>query len=161
MTVRRISSLCFRLPQARIHSLRRSITFLCESRRRESSIMFFAIFAQTSVCHNEPLLSRIVRSIFYAGHEKNMLVTGYGVELAVKQSEYKAVDDTKVLGKIRCHPAHLKNFTLGIHFFFFFLLQRRSRFSNSSSNLRTTSTPDFDFQSWVFSVLPQYLFINL
>lgn len=29
-----------------------------------------------------------------------MLLSGYGVELAIKSTEYKAVDDTKVTGQL-------------------------------------------------------------
>lgn len=33
-----------------------------------------------------------------------MLLSGYGVELAIKSTEYKAVDDTKVKGQLAsCH----------------------------------------------------------
>ena len=36
-----------------------------------------------------------------------MQVTGYGIELAVKHTEYKAVDDVKVLGSIgECFVLH-------------------------------------------------------
>lgn len=34
-----------------------------------------------------------------------MLLSGYGVELAIKSTEYKAVDDTKVNGQLETnHP---------------------------------------------------------
>ncbi len=34
-----------------------------------------------------------------------MLLSGYGVELAMKSTEYKAVDDTQVKGIIQCQIA--------------------------------------------------------
>lgn len=35
---------------------------------------------------------------------QNMLLSGYGVELAIKSTEYKAVDDTKVKGQLVIYP---------------------------------------------------------
>lgn len=34
-----------------------------------------------------------------------MLLSGYGVELAMKSTEYKAVDDTQVKGIVKCQIA--------------------------------------------------------
>ncbi len=36
---------------------------------------------------------------------EKMLLSGYGVELAMKSTEYKAVDDTQVKGIIQCQIA--------------------------------------------------------
>lgn len=33
-----------------------------------------------------------------------MLLSGYGVELAIKSTEYKAVDDTKINGQLETNP---------------------------------------------------------
>lgn len=33
-----------------------------------------------------------------------MLLSGYGVELAIKSTEYKAVDDTEVKGQLVIYP---------------------------------------------------------
>lgn len=34
-----------------------------------------------------------------------MLLSGYGVELAIKSTEYKAVDDTKVKGQLMTYQS--------------------------------------------------------
>lgn len=36
---------------------------------------------------------------------ERMLLSGYGVELAIKNTEYKAVDDTQVKGIVLCQIA--------------------------------------------------------
>lgn len=36
---------------------------------------------------------------------ERMLLSGYGVELAIKNTEYKAVDDTQVKGIVLCQTA--------------------------------------------------------
>lgn len=36
---------------------------------------------------------------------ERMLLSGYGVELAIKSTEYKAVDDTQVKGIVQCQIA--------------------------------------------------------
>lgn len=46
-------------------------------------------FASSSVKHPKP---------------QKMLLSGYGVELAIKSTEYKAVDDTKVNGQLEMNP---------------------------------------------------------
>ena len=60
-----------------------------------------------------------------------MHVTGYGVELAVKHTEYKAVDDVRVLGALRAS-----------RFLLTAVRQRRSTRLRRPKSRATTSMPD-------------------
>ena len=66
---------------------------------------------------NKPLHSFFTESItvshcFQNPKPQKMLLSGYGVELAIKSTEYKAVDDTKVKGQFVTYQTFCAGFVL-------------------------------------------------
>jgi len=67
-------------------------------------ILFMNFFK--SVPYYQYLLPHTDLSLQEPKNER-MLLSGYGVELAIKNTEYKAVDDTQVKGIVQCQIVEL------------------------------------------------------
>lgn len=64
-----------------------------------------------SVLFNILIIFVAPQTDFWPQEPKNerMLLSGYGVELAIKSTEYKAVDDTQVKGILQCYGNKLQS----------------------------------------------------
>lgn len=74
-----------------------------------------------------------------------MLLSGYGVELAIKSTEYKAVDDTKVKGQFVTHQMVLLYLPPAIKPIFFF--------TDSKTDINAEEDEDDEVQGFIFGTL--------
>lgn len=74
-----------------------------------------------------------------------MLLSGYGVELAIKSTEYKAMDDTKVKGQFVTHQMVLLYLPQAIKHIFFV--------TDSKTDINAEEDVDDEVQGFIFGTL--------
>lgn len=76
---------------------------------------------------------------------QKMLLSGYGVELAIKSTEYKAMDDTKVKGQFVTHQTVLLYLPQAIKHIF--------SITDSKTDINAEEDEDDEVQGFIFGTL--------